>query len=57
MEKTTREKILVQIEELNQKVSSERRKTKEIPTKIKTIQTKQDIPKQRKIFLSTIERA
>ena len=34
--------------------SSERRKTKEISAKGKTIQTKQDIPKQRKKILSTI---
>ena len=37
--------------------SSERRKTEEISTKGKTIQTKQDIPKQRKKILSTIGRA
>ena len=33
-----------------------RRKIKEISTKVKTIQTKQDIPKQRKKILSTIGR-
>ena len=37
--------------------SGERRETKEISTKGKTIQTKQDIPKQRKKILSTIGRA
>ena len=37
--------------------SDERRETKEISTKGKTIQTKQDIPKQRKKILSTIGRA
>ncbi len=35
--------------------TGERRKTKEISTKNKTIQTKQDIPKQPKEILSTIE--
>ena len=36
--------------------TGQRRKIKEISTKGKTIQTKQDIPKQRKEILSTIER-
>ena len=36
--------------------NGQRRKTKEISTKGKTIQTKQDIPKQRKKILSTIGR-
>ena len=36
--------------------TGQRRKTKEISTKGKTIQTKQDIPKQRKKILSTIGR-
>ena len=57
MEKTTREKIIVQLGEINQKVSSERRKTKEIPTKGKTIQTKQDISKFRKKILPITGRA
>ena len=37
--------------------SSETRKTEEVSTKGKTIQTKRVIPKQRKFFLSTIGRA
>ena len=36
--------------------TGQRRKIKEISTKGKTIQTKQDIPKQLKKILSTIER-
>ena len=50
-EQATLGKIAVQLEEINQ-----RRKIKEISTKSKTIQTKQDIPKQRKEILSTIWR-
>ena len=37
--------------------SGERREIKEISTKGKTIQTKQDIPKQQKKILSTTRRA
>ena len=46
--KTTREKMTVQLEEINQKVL-----TNEISTKGKKIKTKQNIPKQWKKILST----
>ena len=47
MEETTREKNNSSTTGGNKpESSSEKRKTKEIPTKGKTIQTKQDIPKQ-----------
>ena len=57
MEKTTREKITVQHKEINQKVLAKRREIKEISTKAKTIQTKQNIPKQRKKIPPTTGRA
>ena len=57
-EKTTLEKITVQLEQYNKPESTgERREIKEISTKGKTMQTKQDIPKQRKKILSTTGRA
>ena len=52
-----KKKIIVQLEEKNQESMGERRTIKEISTKGKTIQTKQDIPKQRKNILSTTGRA
>ena len=52
IQKTTRVKITVQLEEIKPKSSGERREVKEISTKSKTIQTKKDIPKQRKKILS-----
>ena len=52
MQKTTREKITVQLKEINQKEGR-----LEISTKDKTIPTKQDIPKQRKKILSSTGKA
>ena len=49
--KTTEIKITIQLEGMKQS-PSERRKVKEISTKVKRY-TKQDIPKQRKNILST----
>ena len=43
-ELATQEKIIVQLEEINQKVLPKERKIKEISTKGKTIQTKQVFP-------------
>ena len=56
MELKTREKITVQLEEINRKVLAKEGRLK-ISTKGETIQTKPDIPKQRKKILSTIGRA
>ena len=55
MQKTTREKKTVQLEEINQKVLAKEGRLKEISTKGKIIQTNQDIPKQRKKILSNWE--
>ena len=54
MKKTTREKNNSTTWGNKPEGSGERRETKEISTKGKTIQTKQDIPKQRKKILYTI---
>ena len=45
-EKATKVKITIQLEETNQKATGERRKIKKVSRQDKTIQTKQDIPKQ-----------
>ena len=54
-EQATQEKI-VQLEEINQKVLAKEGRLKRYRPRVKKIQTKQDIPKQRKKILSTIGR-
>ena len=49
--KATQVKQTIQLEEIKQKVLVKEKNTKEISKRDKTIQTKQDIPKQRKKFL------
>ena len=55
-EQATWGKITVKLEEITPDSNGQRRKIKEISTKGKTIQTKQNIPKKQKKILSTIGR-
>ena len=55
-EKTTREKITVQLEEINQKVLAKEGRLKRYRQRVKQYKKKKDIPKQRKKILSTTER-
>ena len=55
-EQAKQEKITLQLEEIYQKVLAKERKLKNISTKGKTIQIKQNFPKQRKKILAIIGR-
>ena len=52
-EKATKEKMTIQLEEINLKVPVKEGRIERHRQKSKTIQTKQDIPKQRKEILPT----
>ena len=55
-EKAQQQELKKKFGEINQKNTSERRKTKKIPRQDQTIETKQDVPKQRKKFYQQLRR-